>query len=429
MFKTLVLIGGTIRAQPCQPEQSNKSSAWPPRSPRLNLGLYVRQIEKIGGPLRLVWGAASCALALLALFRAPTYLLWQVAVAVTEWGHLLAIAALAAVLPGWRRTCVGRVGGALGLGAALLALSPLARALPVARTLPARLEQAFGPARRPVGRPAPLVAGDLLRGLALPTLAPPSLVYQRVDGQELRLDFYPAQGANGPAPLVLVIHGGSWQSGDSSQLAPLNSYLAGRGYAVAAINYRFAPAAPFPAARDDALAALAFLKTQAVALGLDPTRTVVLGRSAGGQLALLVAYTANDPAIRGAVSFYAPADMVWGYDHPSNPLVLDSRGVLEAYLSGGPPGPNGSYSAASPIDAVGPNTPPTLLIHGGRDELVSPIQSERLAARLQAAERPHLYLALPWATHGADYNLSGPSGQLSTYAIEHFLAAVSTPES
>jgi acetyl esterase/lipase len=223
---------------------------------------------------------------------------------------------------------------------------------------------------------------------------------------------------------VVVVHGGAWQRGDPSQLAPLNHYLAARGYQVAAISYRLSPAHPFPAAHDDVLAALAYLKKHAADLGLDPTRLALLGRSAGGQLALLAAYTAADPAIRGVVAFYAPTDMRYGYANPANPRVIDSRGVLEAYLGGGPDLASAAYDAASPVDFVGPATPPTLLIHGGRDELVSPRQSERLAERLARAGRPHLLLRLPWATHGCDFNFGGPSGQLSTYAVERFLAAV-----
>jgi acetyl esterase/lipase len=73
---------------------------------------------------------------------------------------------------------------------------------------------------------------------------------------------------------------------------------------------------------------------------------------------------------------------------------------------------------------VNSTTPPTLLIHGGRDELIGEEQSERLAVRLAAYGRQQFLLALPWATHGCDINFSGPCGQLSTYAIERFIAAV-----
>jgi dipeptidyl aminopeptidase/acylaminoacyl peptidase len=93
-------------------------------------------------------------------------------------------------------------------------------------------------------------------------------------------------------------------------------------------------------------------------------------------------------------------------------------------IGGSPSEKPEAYAAASPINFVNATTPPTLLIHGGNDAIVWPQHSQLLAGRLRAADRPHLYLHLPWATHGCDANLSGPSGQLSLYAIERFLAAV-----
>jgi acetyl esterase/lipase len=273
-------------------------------------------------------------------------------------------------------------------------------------------------------RQAPLVALDMLRGIVSPPVRERSLIYITRGSQELGLDLYQPLVAQASTPVVVIIHGGSWQSGDSTQIPALNYYLAARGYAVAAINYRHAPEHPFPAARDDVLAALAYLKNNAADFGIDAQRIVLLGRSAGGQLALLVAYTADDPAIRGAVSFYAPTDMRYGYANPANPAVLDSRAVLSAYLGGSPDQAGAAYDAASPINFVGPTTPPTLLIHGGSDDLVVLEQSERLDAHLAAAGRPHLLLHLPWATHGGDANFSGPSGQISTYAVERFLASV-----
>lgn len=116
--------------------------------------------------------------------------------------------------------------------------------------------------------------------------------------------------------------------------------------------------------------------------------------------------------------------MPYGYANPANPAVIDSRGVLDAYLGGSPAEAPAAYRTASPITFVGPVTPPTLVIHGGRDELVSVVQSERLAARLARTKTPHPLLRLPWATHGCHFNFSEPCGQLSTDAIERFLAAV-----
>jgi acetyl esterase/lipase len=378
--------------------------------------------------MRLIYGVSLFLPSLLTVIAAPTFVLWQVAVLVTEFGYLLALAAFGTLWPGWRLSRQGRVGAVLGVGALLLLFTPLLRALPVAQALPGQLVRAFGAAtpRSAVTAPArlaPLVTADLLRGLRWPTTTPRSRVYAERAGLELRLDLYQPP-STGLAPGVIVIHGGSWQGGDRTQLAALNSYLAARGYVVAAINYRLAPQHPWPAARDDVRAAIDYLKTNAPEIGLDPTRLVLLGRSAGGQLALVTAYASDDPAIRGVISFYAPTDLLYGYANPSNPLVIDSRGTLEAYLAGTPETASDAYAAASASVLVNATTPPTLLFHGDRDELVRVRHAEILAERLAAAGRPHLFVRLPWATHGFDFNFVGPGGQISTYAIEHFLAAV-----
>ncbi len=379
--------------------------------------------------LRLSFAILIFSISLLSAFPAPTNFLWKLAIGATEWGHVLAAMALTTLLPGWRRSRKGWIAGVFGIVAAILALTPLMRAMLVARQLPDRFQAAFGETTLLANdhvsmRSQPFVAVDLLRGIDSPEIDFKSLAYSEVDSQTLRLDLYQPPATQQPAPVVIVIHGGSWRSGDSKQLAPLNTYLAARGYAVAAINYRLAPRWRFPAARDDVIAALNFLKAHADSLGIDPQRFALLGRSAGGELALLVAYTQHDPSIRGVVSFYGPTDMYWSWAHPGNPLVIDTHDILKAYLGGSPKEVSVNYDAASPIRFVDSSTPPTLLIHGGRDELVSPRQSERLAERLTNSGVRHFLLRLPWATHAGDFNFSGPFGQISTYAIERFLATV-----
>lgn len=379
--------------------------------------------------VRLGVGFGGAAAALLAVVRAPTRVLWLLAIGVTEWGHVVAALVLGALWPGREHSRAGCARGWLAAIAAFLALTPLARAALVAQEVPKQLAMAFGALPAAQGgsrlrRRVPLVLVDVLRGISTPRVRPMSLVYARRGTQVLRLDVYQPPQKPKDAPLLLVVHGGAWQAGDSRQLATLNAHLAGCGYVVAALNYRLLPEHPFPAAYDDVVAALAYLRENAHGLGIDARRCVLLGRSAGGQLALLVAYRANDPAICGVISFYGPTDLGYGYAHPANPAVIDSCAVLECYLGGSPTQVPNGYIAASPCSFVGPTTPPTLLIHGGRDEVVSAVQSERLQVCLTEAQRPHLFVRLPWATHGCDAHFSGPSGQISTYAIEYFLAVV-----
>lgn len=377
---------------------------------------------------RLVCGAAVAAAGLVAVLPQPTALIWQASVLLSEWGHWLAALALL-LLPGWRRSRVDAVGAAAACAGIALLFSPLVRAYPLNHTLPALLDEAFGapPPDAPTGqppRPAPLALADLAFGVSSDDVIVDEHVYTAADGENLTLDLYRPAFAEGSLPAVIMIHGGGWVGGDKRDLPELNEYLASRGYVVAAVAYRLAPQWTFPAAQDDVAAAVRYVKDLEHTHGLDPQRIALVGRSAGGQIALLAAYTAEDPAIRGAVSFYGPFALRWGYDNPAKAGVVDSSGLLETYL-GGPPDTHGAqYYAAEPARFVTPATPPTLLLQGLRDEHVSPFHAEFVSARLIDAGVRHAVVRMPWATHGCDYVFSGPCGQVTTYAVERFLGAI-----
>ncbi|CAN5712148.1 alpha/beta hydrolase [soil metagenome] len=363
---------------------------------------------------------ASCSL--LVLFSAPTSWLWIVSILVTEWPHWAALIYLLLAALCFRFGKLGKVAAALAIASTLLCLLPIVRAAQIARSLPERCTSAFGPASS--GNAEPFSITTLFRGPSTADVRLGEHIYARDGKRSLKLDLYTPNETQAPLPLIVLVPGGSWSGGSRKQLPEINRYLAQQQFAVAAINYRHAPQSPFPAAVEDIFRAIEFLRTNAAELQLDTSRIVLIGRSAGGQLALSAAYAQREPAVRGVIAFYPPTDLVFGYERPSRRWVLDSKKALEAYLGGVPNEQAEKYAAASPVHFVNGQTPPTLLIHGGLDPMVWPEHSRRLAERLQAAGRPHLYLHLPHATHGCDANLSGPSGQLSLYAIDHFLATV-----
>ena len=382
----------------------------------------------MSGWLLLAFSLLLAASSLLTTFKAPTLATWKLAILVGEFGAFAALPALAL----GAIAAAGGIGGivrwpiaALCAVALLFLLRPMVQAARLARDLPARLTRAFGVAE--VGRP-PFRLGRLLSLRAEPKEDCSTLVFAHAGTPEAcALDFYPpaaAAGGRRPAPCVVVVHGGGWDGGDRTQLSALNRHLAARGYGVAAVSYRLAPAHPWPAQRDDLLAAIAFLKAQAGALGIDPGRLVLFGRSAGGNLAEAVGYTAHDPAIRGIAAFYAPADLEFAWEYSSEDDVLNSFLLLRQFLGGTPQTAPAAFEAASAYFHVGRATPPTLLVHGTLDTLVWHRQSERLQARLAEHGVPNLFLSLPWATHAFEVNPHGPGGQLSLYALDHFLAAV-----
>lgn len=381
----------------------------------------------------MIWlNGLFAAFSLLTIFKAPAKPLWYVAIGVTEWGHWLAILSLMLAVTSWHLARRWGVSSWLAIGAALLYLTPLLRATKVAHSLSAQLVSCFGsvaPLENPEARsrPRPLNFLDLFKGIASPPVRISTRIYADPYEHPLSLDLYePVAHTPGRelCPAVIVVHGGSWQSGDRGDFQALDRYLAARGYLVASIDYRLVPEAAFPSQTEDVFAAITYLKDHAKELNFDKERLVLLGRSAGGQIALAAAYAQKDAAIKGVIAFYTPSDLVWGYAHPTNPLIMNSKRVIENYLGGAPSHIPGRYEAASPLYVVNKTTPATLMIHGGRDELVSPEHDERLSKRLAEAGRPYFYLALPWATHGCDANFSGPCGQLSTYAVERFLAFV-----
>jgi acetyl esterase/lipase len=381
--------------------------------------------------LRLLGGCVFLALAALTATAAPNQLLWKLSVAATEGGHWLAIGALVTAIPWVGQGKLGKLGGFMGLGAAALFALPIFHANQMNTELPVMLDTSFGTAQRAKGRfaedlrPQPLVMYDLVSTVQSRPVRLEERMFSTADGEKLSLDIYkPGYNHAQPVPGVLVIHGGSWQDGNNREFIALNAYLAARDYVVVSINYRLAPKWKFPAGRDDVLSAIAYLKVYGHEFGLDPTRLALLGRSAGGQLALLAAYTAGEPAIRGVVSVYGPTDLKFGYDRPAAKGLLDTRGVLETYLGGPPAKADEAYFAASPINFVTAASPPTLLIHGLNDGHVSPEESARLEARLSQSKVKNLFVRLPWATHACDWSFSGPCGQVTTYSIERFLERV-----
>lgn len=265
---------------------------------------------------------------------------------------------------------------------------------------------------------------EMFGGIATKQVAYNTMVYD--SSHNVSLDYYPS-AITGKKPCVLVVHGGSWAGGDSKQLPELNSVLAKAGYHVAAINYRLAPKNIFPAPVEDVNSALSFLRTKAKELSIDTDNFVLLGRSAGGQVVLSASDLLHDKRIKGVINFYGPADMVWGYANPSNPLVLDSKKVMEDYLGGSYSDVPKQYITSSATETANKNTVPTLSVYGKNDPLVSYLHGKRLAVKLDNVHAKHYELYLPWATHGFDWTLNGPGGQISTWTILEFLRSNTQP--
>ena len=361
-------------------------------------------------------------ISLLIVLKAPTHGIWLLAVIASEYSIVFAAITTLLLLTNLYFTSYVVLGSLLGSLAVGLFLLPIVRAYSIGQHLSDEMDKAFRPKKKPLlTNRQPFGFSTLFQPVAKVPYR--TLTYVTYDDTSLTLDYY-ASSVAGKRPCVLSIHGGSWAAGNSKQLPELNSHLTQKGYHCAAINYRLVPRWKCPAPIEDAAAALKYLRENADELNIDPENFVLLGRSAGGQIALLTAYTLQQAGIKGVINFYGPADMIWGYFTPTNPLVMKSTEVLAAYLGGHYPDIPDKYQASSPIEFVNPQTVPTLSFHGPTDALVFDEHSRRLADKLDKHQVPNYFLNLPWATHGFDYHLNGPGGQLSTYAVEYFLATV-----
>lgn len=201
------------------------------------------------------------------------------------------------------------------------------------------------------------------------------------------LDLYlPAGRSTTATPLLLLIHGGGWSSGDKTDLDAVVDTLQRRlpTFAVANINYRLAANGEnlFPAQEQDVQRAVQFLYDKRNEY-LISNRFSLLGASAGGHLALLHAYKYTSPlAIRSVVSFFGPTDLIELYNNPPNPLVP----LLLLQVTGTTPTFNAAlYRQASPINFVSATVSPTFLAHGDADMVVPFAQSETLNNSLRSA--------------------------------------------
>ena len=192
------------------------------------------------------------------------------------------------------------------------------------------------------------------------------------------------------APLLVVFHGGGFVSGDKSEV---DDYLVDRclhaGIAVAACNYRYATDAPFLAPMTDCARAIQYLRQNADRWGLDPGRIAAFGDSAGGAIALWIAYNdeladpeSADPVLRestalsAVVAFDAPCsldpsyirELLGGraYESPSLPALY---GITPEQLDDAELAPY--YAFASPINHVTEGDPPTFLYYNEPNEPLS----------------------------------------------------------
>jgi acetyl esterase/lipase len=239
---------------------------------------------------------------------------------------------------------------------------------------------------------------------------------------------------DGEVPVVVQVHGGAWEHGMRwTSLSQSNALkgLVERGIAVASIDYRLAPANPWPDQIEDVMCAVRFLRAHAEQLGIDPLRMGAWGSSAGGQLVSLLAtasdmspwkdgqYRGESSSVQAVVDEFGPADLAvsdWG---------SYVAGVIHTVFHADPNRSSVVLEEASPLDHVAPGDPPFLILQGTDDHIVPANQSVTLAQHLVAAHVPVKLVLVTGGMHGLGTSAEHPSAaQLDAEIVSYFLGVL-----
>jgi acetyl esterase len=230
--------------------------------------------------------------------------------------------------------------------------------------------------------------------------------YERAGNLSLRFDAHIPDG-KGPFPAVILVHGGGWVRGDRSSVEPVFQPLSKAGFAWFSISYRLAgdvlrdpkgAITQMAAAETDVRHAVAFVKEHAAEYRVNPAKIVLLGESAGGQLAAMAALRPDpDGAVQGVVAFYSPTDLAtlastssWV---PASVRDAIKGTFFDTLLMAG-------LTKFSPINWVNSSAPPFLMIHGTDDNLVPFAQSERFCDKMNEANVACEVYPVKLAGHG-----------------------------
>jgi acetyl esterase/lipase len=240
-----------------------------------------------------------------------------------------------------------------------------------------------------------------------------------VPGLESRLFLpSPAPQAGDAVPVIVLVPGGGWESADPSGLVPLAEALASSGSAVLTTTYRTAKEdAIFPVPLKDVVCAVDDAAQRVADEGLTTSSVVVVGHSAGAQLAALAALVGEDYQ-SGCASPPTAIDGLVGLAGPYDILAFD---FLASSLFGvGPAEQPETWAAGNPlVQAAQRPELPVLLLHGTTDDVVDPENSRLFADELEEVGHPVTLLLLPGLDHAAVY-----AADTAAAPIEEFVAGL-----
>jgi acetyl esterase/lipase len=413
--------------------------------------------------------------ALIPLRQPTTPAVWMVKVFISALSPVLFLAGIITILLGIILNSLPAI--AIGSCSAFLYLIHIIK-ISSARDSPTGLEKAFS--EKWENRIHQEKKNRLLRNryvLVLPDSPDPifnqNVSFHTIGERQLLCDIWqPPNNISHSGLAFIYLHGSAWTHLDKDYGTRIFfRHLASQGHVIMDVAYRLFPETDFMGMVHDAKYAIAWMKAQAAAYGVNPKRIVLGGGSAGAHIALLAAYTSQNkqfmPAdlekvdlnVRGVVSLYGQADLKATYYHTCQHITTRSAlakkkkgssggmpqwirkgmgdnyhrlgfdkeaepGMLAPMLRGNPDERSECYSLFSPITHVHKDCPPTLFIHGKHD-ILAPVNAIRqLYSQLTEAGVPAVMHLIPQTDHAFDLILPkiSPSAHNAYYETERFLA-------
>ena len=249
--------------------------------------------------------------------------------------------------------------------------------------------------------------------------------FASVEGfRPLLLDLYVPDPAAASGAAIVYLHGGGWAVGSRRRFgrafaswSPTPLDLLGQaGFVVATVDYRLSGEARFPAQLHDVKAAIRWMRGNAPLLGVDPSKVLAWGESAGGHLAMLAGLTGGklesegevgehldrSSAVCGVVDWYGPMNLLslGSQHHPDSDKRPDDAGSWESSLVGAPLQTDPDRTRlASPISYVHAAAPPIQIHHGTSDRQVPFDQSVEFVDALRTAGGTAELIAVEGSDH------------------------------
>ena len=256
------------------------------------------------------------------------------------------------------------------------------------------------------------------------------------DGKALFMEISKPRNFSSQAGLtpVVLIHGGGFIAGTRNEEPAWNQFYTDRGYVVFDVDYRLATATyhTWDKTAADIATAIVWIGKHAADYHVDMSKLILVGGSAGGGLALQVAYgidegtlQAYEPGLlaqaKAVVAIFPGNDMTAIWNSTTRFLWMDNHKLGEAYVGGSPQDCPQAYAAVDVWHHISSHSPPTLVIAAKPDHAI-PYQSQvRFVGELAKMGVPHTFISLPFTDHFSLFRPGGLSGQIAFQGVGHFL--------